>query len=328
MLKLSESKTVLALSAPFRAGGAAAELPQRVRLLAWGENIGRTTGARIVVDDQALALAANQELVAVESVPLDYEHQSHKGHPNYLPDPRHSPGAGRIEVVAGDGVYLSAISYTPNGLQFAAGYQDVSAVVHLDKHNRPLWISSVALTQQGDVSGMEFAEAVAALSARSLSHTPNMENNAAQFRSLLVKLLKLPDDATDEQIVAAVETAPAAQDPAMKAETTEALSARLTALETTNTALSARLDGQDRQALVERATREGKVIPLSAELIEQTPVAVLGAMIDKLPAGEVNLETSGNKEKPADKVVALSADQQAAAKALGLTDEEYRKGKA
>jgi len=156
----------LSLALPFRRGAAATGLPQRIKILGWGENIGRTTGARILVDDKvARTLSANQELVAIERVPMDYEHQSHKDHPNYLPDPRLSPGAGSIEVVPGEGVYLSAISYTANGEQHADSYQDVSAVVHLDGEGRPLWVSSVALTQTGDVSGMEFSEAVAALSA-------------------------------------------------------------------------------------------------------------------------------------------------------------------
>jgi phage I-like protein len=327
----AESKTVLALSAPFRSGGAAADLPQRVRILKWGENIGRTTGARILVDEKAAALSANQELVAIEQVPMDYEHQSHKGHPNYQPDPRHSPGFGKIEVIDGDGIYLSAIEYTPNGLAHAASYRDVSAVVHLDGDGRPLWVSSVALTQTGDVSGMEFAEAVAALSAR-INHNSNPSDTNSHptmnetFRALLIKLLKLPETATDEEITTAVESASTeteveTETKPMETDTVAALSARLDLIERNQLTT-------DRKALVDRASREGKVIPLSAALIEQTPVAVLSAMVDSLPAGEVPLATGQQGEKPGDKVVALSADEKKAAKILGLSDAEYLAGKA
>ena len=323
-------KAVLSVALPFRRGGDAAGLPQRVKILSWGENIGRTTGARILVDAAvAASLSANQELVACDLVPMDYEHQSVKGHPNYQPDPRFSPGAGRIEVVPGEGVFLSAIDYTGNGEELADSYQDVSAVVHLDKQCRPLWISSVALTQRGDVAGMEFSEAVAALSARQPSlpthpAKPTMTpTDETTFRSLLLKFLKLADDATDEEIIAAASGDQPAKPDDMKPDSTAALSAvesRLAALETRHT-------DRDRQDLVDRATRDGKVVPLSAALIAQTPVAVLSAMIDGLPAGEVPLKTSEKKEVPADKVVALSADEAAAAKALGLSDADFLKGK-
>jgi phage I-like protein len=322
------ARAVLSMALPFRRGGAAAGLPQRIKILGWGENLGRTTGAKILVDEHvAQTLSSNQELVAIERVPMDYEHQSVKGHPNYLADPRHSPGSGTIEVVAGEGVYLSNITYTSNGETHAGDYLDVSGVVHLDKAGRPLWVSSVALTQTGDVAGMEFSEAVAALSARrvSLSKTePNtMTDSNATFRPILLKLLKLPDNATDEDIIVAGEKESAE-------ETTETM----TTDETETATLSARLDAleaihtsQCRQALVDQACREGKAIPLSAELIATTPVAVLAAMVAGLPANVVPMQTTTSKEVPSEQTAVLSADEKGAAKRLGLTDEEYLKGK-
>jgi phage I-like protein len=321
------SLAVLSTAAPFRRDPAAG-LPQRVRILAWGENIGRTTRARILVDEVvAETLSAHQELVACDTVPMDYEHQSVKGHPNYLPDPRLSPGHGKIEVIPGDGVYLSSITYTANGEAHADSYQDVSAVVHLDAEGRPLWVSSVALTQRGDVAGMEFSESVEALSARvpmlplpGDSSTQNqnqiMENTDTEqtFRGLIITLLGLtPGDSgeiSDEEIIAAVES---------KSKTAPADKEDSTA------ALSADMDNLRRDFLVDRATRDGKVIPLSAEEIKTTPVAVLSSIIDKLQAGEVPLVTTAAKEVPSDKVTALSAEESAAAKALGLTEDEYRK---
>lgn len=270
---------MLALSAPFRSGGDAAGLPQRLRILKWGENIARPSGKVIVVDDTvAETLSANQELVGIDRVPMDYEHQSFKGHKNYQPDPRQHPGFGHIEVVPGEGVFLSAIEYTPSGVEHAASYQDVSAVVHLDDKNRPLWISAVALTQYGSVADVEFADAVAALSLTEPDQTtkPTMD----PYKPLLLKLLGLADDASDEAIHAAAEKK--ADAPA--AASTEALSARLELIE----------KGEEKRArlhLVERATSEGKVIPLSAELMGETPLKVLEAIIDKLPAGTVALST-------------------------------------
>ena len=319
---ITTAKAVLSAALPFRRGAAAADLPQRVKILAWGENIGRTTGARILVDETTAAtLTANQERVACDLVPLDYEHQSERTHPNYIPDPRLSPGGGKIEVVPGEGVFLSAITYTPNGLQYADSYQDVSAVVHLDRAGRPLWISSVALTQRGDLAGMELAEAIAALSAT----TPNTMTDNASLRPILLKLLKLPDSATDEDIIAAGESSTTTTETMddTTAETTAALSAVTTRLDQLEAAAITR----QREDLVARASRDGKIIPLSAELIASTPVAVLSALVDGLPAGEVPLQANGSREKVEAKTAALSADEKGAAARLGLTDAEYLQGK-
>lgn len=309
------------MAQPFRRGAAAAGLPQRVKILGWGENLGRTTGARILVDEHvAKTLSANQELMAIERVPLDYEHQSVQGHPNYLRDPRHSPGSGVIEVVVGEGVFLSAMDYTPNGETHAADYLDVSGVVHLDKNQRPLWISSVALTQRGDVAGMEFAEAVAVLAASYPSPKTNKMNDNDSFRPLLLKLLKLPDNATDEDIIAAGENETIQPNEPMTSEETATLSARLDKIEAANVTLQ-------RNALIDQATREGKVIPLSAEVINDMSVVVLSAYVASLTPGEVPMTVLGSKEKVADSTAVLSADEKSAAKRLGLTEEEYAKGK-
>lgn len=289
----------------------------------------RPGGEKIILVDDSVAatLTANQELVGIDMVPMDYEHQSHPGHKNYKPDPRHSPGSGRIEVVPGEGVFLSAIEYTPNGVEHAASYRDVSAVCHHDQDGRPLWISSVALTQTGAVAGAEFVSApAAALSAPAatlplppLSPTPPMENTDKEtFRELLIKLLKMkpaPEsgEITDEEIIAAVNKTT----DAMPADGTEALSARLGRLETLE-------HRREREALVARAGQEGKVIPLTAELIAQTPVAILSAMIDGLAPNEVPLATAQKQEKPATQVTALSAEEASAARALGLSPEQFR----
>lgn len=293
-----------------------------MKLLDWGRNIGRTTNKLIVVDEKCVNLPRNQELVACERVPMDYVHQSVKGHPNYKPDPRHSPGGGSIEVVPGEGVFLTAIEYTPNGLEHAASYQDVSAVVHLDADKRPLWISSVALTPTGDVAGMEFREAVAALSALEsplkieVEIQPN-ETKTMDYKSILMKLLGLPETATDDELAAAAEKFAPPAKPAESADTA-AMSARLDKLELAE-------QSREREALVSRATAAGKVIPLSAEQIAETPVAILSALVDGLPAGEVPLPGAKAEEKPGKETVALSADEANAAKKLGLTPEEFRK---
>ena len=332
--------TALSSALPFRVSGDDAGLPERIKILSWGVNHGRTTGAKILVDDKAALLVPKyHHALALDKVQLDYEHQSHRGHPNYLADPRPVPGHGEIEIVPGEGVFLSAIQYTPNGQEHASNYADVSAVVHLDAEGRLLYVSSVALTQCGDVAGMAFADHVAALSARftltaqPLSTTTTTKQNTTMdpnYRDLLIELLGLTADesgeVSNESIVAAMSAKKTAAAPAAPApaKTEEALSAKPGA---DIIALNARLDDRDRQDIIRDASAAGKVIPLSNDTINTLAPAALRELVDKLPGNVVPLSADGKTktEKPAEQTVALSADQATAAKALGLTAEQYLK---
>ena len=309
--------------------GAAAALPQRVRILAWGDNIGRTTKAKIVVGEKTLAcLAANQLATACERVPLDYEHQSVKGHPNYVPDPRPVPGHGAIEIIEGDGVYLTALEYTPSGEQYAPNYQDVSAVAYLDAAANLLFIRSVALTQHGDVAGMEFAEAVAA--SASLSHpesTPptTPTTTMLDYKALLLARLGLPDAATDEDVTAAL-TTDATASAACTAVTATVADPAAAATIATIATLTADFDTFRRTTAIDRAIAQGKVIPLADDVLATLPYAALTAMLDGLAPGQVaTAASSATKEMTTAREVALSAEQAAAAKSLGLSETEYRR---
>lgn len=300
------------------------ELPKRIKILDWGENKGRTTGAEILVNEVTLsALAANQERAALDKVELDYEHQSYPKHPNYKEAPRHSAAHGVIEVIEGEGVFLSGLDYTPNGEAHALSYPDVSAVAHVDSNKNLILVSSVALTQKGDVAGMLFAEHVEALSALSTTakpieenQKPPMENKDNKFRDLLVALLGIKpadgaDNVSDEDIVSAAQARMEGPKPSDDDKGEEV-------------AMSARMDALEKTIIVQGAGLEGKVIPLSAESIEKMPKADLEKFIEGLPAGEVPLSAKTGEEVPSDKVVALSASEKEVCKQLGLTEEQYR----
>lgn len=335
------ASTVFCGAVPFIRGEAAA-LPQRLKILNWGENLGRTTKARIIVGEKTLAcLSANQIATACERVPMDYEHQSVKGHPNYVPDPRPVPGHGEIEIVPNDGVYLSALDYTPSGREFAPNYQDVSAVCYLDAEKNLLFVRSVALTQHGDVAGMEFAESIAASAV--FSHSPSETSTATptastmstpDYRAMLVAALKLSPaegetEVTDEAIGAAIaklaDAAPGGDAAEQAACSAPAASAAAAAEAPTLAALSADFDAFRRQSAIKDAIAQGKAIPLADDVLATLPMVALSALLDGLPAGAVaTAAATASKELPAAQVVALSAEQSRAAKALGLTDTEYR----
>lgn len=320
----AHTATVFCAAVPFVRGGSAAALPQRLKILSWGENFGRTTKARIVVGEKTLAcLSANQVATACERVPMDYEHQSVKDHPHFVPDPRPVPGHGEIEIVANDGVYLSAIDYTPNGLEYAANYQDVSAVCYIDADNNLLFIRSVALTQHGDVAGMEFAESVAASAQFSPTNPTHSPTTMLDYKALLLTRLGLADDASDENITAALAADDTATSAALAA--TAATAAAAAAEGVSIAALTADFNAFRRQAAIDKAIAQGKTIPLSDSVLAGMPYAALTAMLDGLQPGTVATAASAaTTEQLAAREVALSAEQSAAAKALGLTAAEYR----
>ena len=332
---------VLSTALPYQRG-ADAELPQRVRILAWGENIGRTTKAKIKVGERTQAcLSANQTATASERVPLDYEHQSVPGHPNFKPDPRAVAGFGVIELVPGDGVYLSAIEYTPNGQEFACNYPDVSAEAYLDKDGNLLFVRSVALTQYGAVAGMEFTEAVAACAclgrpaALSSSHPQhhttmaddNTDPKAPVYRDALIKMLQLQpedgqDDVSDEQIATALAAmAEAADNDGQEADANADPVAPPGMGE--QATLSARLDNLERRNLIQAAMAAGKIIPFKKETLAKLPMVTLSAMLDELPAGQVPVGPSSRREIADARPVALNAEQKAVAAALGIPEKDF-----
>lgn len=330
---LHEAAQMCVLSGAVALDRAGDTLPTRIKILNWGDNVGRTTKALIKVSEVSLSqLPAYQEATASEIVGVDFEHQSVPKHPNYTPDPRDMAGHGKIEIVAEDGVYLSAVDYTPAGKRYAPNYPDVSAHVFLDKQHNLIFVRSVALTQHGDVSGMEFSEAAAACAlcppvSLSSQPTPNMDTNTPDpvtpdYREMLVKILKLKpaegeDKITDEELAAALDTyAETHGEPRPPAPTAP----------DSEVAMSARLDQVERRQILSDARAAGKIIPISDEVAATLSTVALSALVSGLTPGEVPTgPTAASADRPSGtQEVALSAEQSTAAKALGLTPEQYR----
>ena len=162
---------------------------------------------------------------------------------NYKEDPRHSPGSGTIEVVPGEGVYLCGITYTPNGQEHAASYQDVSPVVTMTRTGGRSGSPGSSLPGRG-VEGLEFKHSSHVLhknGTQSLSTqtTETMDQNKDEttYRELLVKLLGLKPagdnaEVTQEEIIAAVDKKiDAMPDDKPEAAGNEALSLRIERME-------------------------------------------------------------------------------------------------
>jgi phage I-like protein len=313
-------ESLAALVLPLAAGAAApAErlpLPDKILIAQWGEATA-LDGSPVIVGDTTLAvLSANQLKIGREEIPLDFEHGSL--------DPKTEPvpiaAYGTLEIEKGIGIWLRLSTWTPEGASYYSGrhYRDISPTVIRNDQGEIIGIHSVALTRSGQLAGLHaFSAGTAAASLKALSTTPEPETTpqtTTAMRDLLLALLGLPETATDEDITAAATAkisamSSAAGDDAPPAEPEP---------------MSARLDAIERRQILDGAKAAGKVIPFSAELAEKMELKTLSAIIDGLTPGQVPTAPKSPTTEGSPQPKALSADQLAICKQLGVSPARYR----
>ena len=283
----------------------AAKLPHRIKVLNWGDNP-NCHGKRVNVGP-LFVRCLGADTYPYRKVALDFEHNTFPGTPAYKEsaEPRAVAGFGTIEAVEGDGVYITMSSWTPEGERMAAHYADVSAGAVTDKEGNLIAVSSVALCRAGSVDGMDFVEApLSGGISSALSGIINQEGGlkpaapiqkgkAMDYKALLLKLLGLGEDATDEAIQAALDAAEkkpkngeqgtgnGEQSEALSAAVKEAVAEAVKPIEEKVAALSAAAVAHEKADLIAEAAREGKVIALGADAIEKLSVEDLKATIAK-----------------------------------------------
>jgi len=275
-------------------GGALGDraLPRRIKVLNWGDNP-NCHGKRVNVG-ALFVKCLNAETYPYRKVALDFEHNTFPGTAAYKEskEPRPVAGFGTIEAVEGDGVYITMSSWTPEGEKMAANYADVSAGAVTDKEGNLVAVASVALCRAGAVDGMDFVEAP--LSGGISSALSGIINNnqkgqqAMDYKALLLKLLGLGEDATDEAIRAALDAAgkkptQEEQDAALSAAVKAAVEEAVKPINEKVAALSAAAEAHEKADLIAEAAREGKVIALGADAIGKITVEDLKATIAKTP---------------------------------------------
>lgn len=361
--KLPASLSLLCLSAGAvdRASG---ELPERLLILPWGEHdLGKRGTALCDATTAALFSEAMKALKFNGPVALDFNHNSLPGHAAYLAEkePRRKAAWGTPLVVPGEGIYLTALTWTPEGRDAFLGghFQDISPVIFRDKANHVIAIHSAALCDHGEVDGLtieaatappELQSAFAALSTLPASIHPSIHPSTTpsptppmkpEILAALAALLKgmeieLSPEADDTMIADAL-TAAAGKVDDMKAKLTaaaappekkevvqpDALSAQITDLQTQLATIRAEKDQVRRDALMAEAIRDGKVIPLSSDLWNKAPVDVCEGLVKAAKAGEVPLKSKTPEgEQTEAKPLALSAEVMSN---MGLTAEDLAK---
>ncbi len=323
----------------------AARLPRRIKVLNWGDNP-NCHGKRVHVG-ALFVKCLNAETYPYRKVALDFEHNTFPGTAAYKEskEPRPVAGFGTIEAVDGDGVYITMSSWTPEGEKMAANYADVSAGAVTDKEGNLVAVASVALCRAGAVDGMDFVEAPlsggisSALSGIINNQegglkpaAPIQKGKAMDYKALLLKLLGLGEDATDEAIQAALDAAgkkptQEEQDAALSAMVETAVAEAVKPIEEKVAALSAAAVAHEKADLIAEAAREGKVIALGADAIGKITVEDLKATIAKTPVTvPLNAKTPSGL-KPAAPIDEVPEELRQIALNCGVSPDIFKAGK-
>ncbi len=322
--RASDNLTIVCYAARIPARLSGDGLPVRKLVLPWGATT--AIDGPIMLDDSTVrCFAAFQASKGFDRVALDFEHNTVPGTPAYKEsrEPREVAAFGAPVLVPGEGLYLEAMEWTPDGPKKAAHFCDLSpALIFQPGTRKVMGLHSVALTRAGAIADLHAFSVPLAAATNQLTGDP-ME------RAVLLALLGLDDSATDADIQEAAKKAGALLK-ALGATDVKAMSAlvakageletglatirqldlpgvkeKIATFSAINTAakdgiegLAARLGkveqqvivfdasrlAGERQAVIAQARRDGKVLPFSAEALKSVDLAVLREVAANTPA--------------------------------------------
>lgn len=343
---LAASLTLCAFrAAAFDAAGGS--LPSRLVICPAGTSDARERGKVIVNAETFDGLEARQNAAKLGMrLALDAEHCTVPGTSAYLAEkePRTVLAWATLSGDAKTGLVYENIEWTPLGIEAHKNkqFQDISPAVFRRADGTVIAVHSAALCRQGEIDGLtleaaaagaQLAPFFAALSAAEVS-TTTTTLTTAPMKDLILTILKalgidIDPAADDAAIEAAAKGAPdkiAAMKPAAMSADMQALQAQLTTLSAEVKTLTGERDTYARNELVRQAQAEGKVIPLSAEVIAVTPLNVLTEIVKQAKPGEVPLgRTTTTTEKKKDEPEAFTAETAETFTKMGLTEEDFRK---
>lgn len=314
---------------------ASPELPRRLRIVPWGKS--PTNDGDVVCNETTAAvLPQNQLSRHFDRVALDFQHNSVEGTKFYRGEPVKVAAYATPEVVPGEGIFLKDIDWTDIGKEMAAGghYPDISPAIVKDKKTGIVhFVHSAALCRQGEIEGLSLHSAAAALLSTFSAEKTKQGKSTMDYKAQLLGVLGLPDTASDDDIAARIKVLGTDSDnkdsetPKDKpAESVKTLSARVSDLTKQIQTFAASNEKSQRDDLVARATREGKVIPLSAEHLASLPVTTLSAMVEKLPVTvPVERRTVEGVEVHGASAIPVSTERKKIQENLGLSDEDMKK---
>lgn len=323
--RASESLKIVCYAVRIPARLAGEGLPVRKLVLPWGANT--AIDGPVVLDDSTVrCFAAFQAERGYDRVAFDFEHNTVPGTPAYREsrEPREVAAFGVPVLAPGEGLYLDALEWTPDGPKKAVHYCDISpALVFQPGTRKVMGLHSVAFTRAGAIKDLH------AFSVPLAAATTHTTGDSQMERAVLLALLGLEDDASDTDIQEAakkagvlLKTLSAADVAAMSAVAAQAkalkdglevigkldlsgVREKIAAFSVINTAakegiegLATRLDkaeqriiafdadrvNTERKALIVQARRDGKVLPFSAEALKTVDLDTLREVAANTPA--------------------------------------------
>ena len=284
--------------------------------------------------------------VAAKANPLviDYEHQTLYAEKNGQKAPAAGWFAGK-SLQWRDGVGLFAVDpeWTPAAAGHIASreYRFISPVFEYDRASgEVLDLRMAALTNNPGLSGM------AAVALTALNDFSTQEEHVNETLKKLLAAIGLAEDAGEADAMAAVAALKA------KAESADGLTTQIAALKAQHpdpakyvavetmqslqsqvAALTARLNDGEVGEVVEAALAAGKLLPAQKEWaveLGKSNLAALKSYVEKTPAIAALTGTqTGDKDPGAGNGVAvLTAEESAVAAQLGVSHEDFLKGRA
>lgn len=298
-----------------------------------------TNGADVV------ALANSQK----NPLPIDYEHQILHSQQNG----KEAPSAGWMEYLYFNpqGIFAD-VRWTDKAAEYIKNgeYRYISAVFAYDTNGYVRKIFHAALTNNPALDGMD--EVMVAASVQLLNQQKEKPEMDKKLVEALCALFALKADASEAEITEKVTALSAAKGDsqvavldvyaklAEKEQSVAALTAQVgnpdpakfvpvetvAALQADFNKLKLSIDNDKKNALIEAALSQGKLAPALKEWAASLSTEALTGYLDKAtPIAALAGGHQANEDPNKDNVVALTAEQQAAAKMLGMTDADYLK---
>ena len=292
-------------------------LPDALKLLAWGEN--KTQLGTFVVNQRTATCIAQQVKDGLfDRVLIDFEHNSCKNHPNYQPPPRLHAGAAVPICDKDSGLCTAQCTWTPSGRKYAREYPDLSPAVEYDEKTREvIGLKSVALVPNGAVIGLSFFSADDTHAKQETTMDPELKAALEKIEARLatleteITLLKeqlatLSTSGTD--LKGKVET--------LSAKTPDDLTATLDVMKV-------RLIEVEKSAMLEVAVAQGKVVGLAADVMAGMKVEQLREHIKGIkPTVPLAQLTAAADKGGGGGAAQLSATQKMLTVQLGIKEPE------
>lgn len=308
-------------------------LPVEILICPWGAR--RTRKGVICCDATTEAVLAvnNRTAKRFPRIALDFEHNTVPGAGAYHGEPAMVAAWGDLDIRPGEGLYLSAVEWTPEGETHVRGghAKGVSPALRLNDEGSVIFVHSAGLCRHQEIDGLTLfaADDLGPLITTANQNTTNDMDLAAALKLCNVflgsaGLSLIPDTATVEDVerlagegadkIKAAMTGAKKDDP-------QTFSAEIMVLRESIETIKADNLRLQKDRIMDAAIRDGKVVAFTAAEIDAMDVKTFSAHVAALEPGKVPMESRATEA-----VKTFSAAEfNAVHRRMGLTKEDLEK---